>query len=724
MKALKDLYAKNGKKLYVVFVFVWIPLAFIAALLYSARSFSPAGMLAFIQNGFQNERGGTAVFFLRLLLFAAAGELALVLLSPFREAFLAFCFRFRYLIALAFVALAVLLNLNGSSLAAWNAHTGSRVPSDVVFGHPKTIRSDEWATFTPMIASQGFNAYRQMSPLFGGDTNTFIVYGLPSWNIFGILFRPFLNGFLLFGFERGLAFFWSARLAALFLAWFELLRKLTGDKRGLALIGAFIVSFSPIVQWWFAVNGLVEMLIFGPVALLSLDVMMRTEKTGYRLLSAFLLYISGCAFVMTFYPASAVALFLLYLVIAAAFIAGRIKDRTLSDRAKRRGFLLCLLGAVLMIGFTLGIILYQNIDTVQAVLNTDYPGRRVARGGREAYKLFSYWVSPYFPWKEFPRELGNECESATMLDLFPLGFLFAIFVMIRKKKADVFSIALMLLSLFVTVYATIRFPEWLAKLSLLSNSTAGRAIITYELANVIVMIRAMGAYEGKPKFALVIPAAFVYAAFVCFMSFSHYQAFLGKKTLVVSFALAAFLAGALLLYPRIRKLSAAVFIGAALLSGAFVNPLQYGSANIRNTALYAAVQEIRETEPEALWAVEGRDYPITNYLLMTGVRSFNATQVYPRFEVFGKFDPDGKDRSFYNRYAHVSVRLEDAGEETAFELKNPDLFVLHVSPETLYEKGNVSFLLTDRMLEELSAGDLRFELVKEADGHRIYRVLK
>lgn len=54
-----------------------------------------------------------------------------------------------------------------------------------------------------------------------------------------------------------------------------------GDKR-LAVSGAFLVAFAPVVQWWFAINGLVEMLVFGQLSVLLLQKYMTDTRTWVR----------------------------------------------------------------------------------------------------------------------------------------------------------------------------------------------------------------------------------------------------------------------------------------------------------------------------------------------------------------------------------------------------------------------------------------------------------
>lgn len=204
------------------------------------------------------------------------------LLQPFGN----FLYRWRYMVAVTVLFACVLLNLNGSSIGCWNGILADGQDDGLLFGVNRAVRSDEWAVNTPMAFAQYYDpqgAYPYFGQVMrGAITDSFIVYGQPVWDI-AVLFRPFHWGYLLLGAERGLSFFWCARLIALFMVTFELSMLLTNRKRVLSLASALLIAFSSQVQWWFAVNGLVEMLVFGQLAVLIVHYFMLTKKYGREL---------------------------------------------------------------------------------------------------------------------------------------------------------------------------------------------------------------------------------------------------------------------------------------------------------------------------------------------------------------------------------------------------------------------------------------------------------
>ena len=141
------------------------------------------------------------------------------------------------IIAIIILLICVLFELNGSSIGCWQNFLNTGVEkSNVIFGKSRRVRADEWATFTPMMFSQKLDGFHYISSLIrGGNTDVFIVYGLPVLNILQI-FRPFQIGFLVLGSSRGLSFYWLSRFLLLFLVSFEFGMIYTKKNKNLSFI--------------------------------------------------------------------------------------------------------------------------------------------------------------------------------------------------------------------------------------------------------------------------------------------------------------------------------------------------------------------------------------------------------------------------------------------------------------------------------------------------------
>ncbi|MCI2182207.1 MAG: hypothetical protein LKK52_05700, partial [Bifidobacterium psychraerophilum] len=302
-----------------------------------------------------------------------------------------FLHRRRFLIGALIIALFVILNINNSSLGYWDVILGKPAGNGLVFGTPRSIRSDEFIVNTPLAFSQRYNGYAYFSTLFGNrTTDMFIIKDAPVWTAAEI-FRPFHWGYLLLGSERGLAFYSSARLVVLFLVsyqFFLLITKSGGQQnelgesqparehRGLSLIGAALVACAPVVQWWYAVNGLVEMIIATFLSVLLFSLYLRTHQGWKRFALGLGIMLCAGMFILTLYPAWQIPLIFILLILVAWLIVthwGTIAMRPW-DWAS-------VVVTLLVFSALLLTVLRSSLPTIQATMNTVYPGSRESNGG-------------------------------------------------------------------------------------------------------------------------------------------------------------------------------------------------------------------------------------------------------------------------------------------------------------------------------------------------------
>ena len=216
-------------------------------------------------------------------------------------------YRFRYVFALVVLALCVIFELNGSSIAEWGAYLGYPIGDrGILIGTSRGIRGDEYATLTPLMLSQYHGesaAFSYFSEIVRGtSTDVFMEYGAPVRDL-AVLFRPFQWGFLFLSAAKGFSFWWCSRAIALLVGSFELGMLITGRNRKLSVIYTALVFFSPVVAWWFAVNGLVEMLALGQIFIVLLDRLLSTSDAVIKkVVLAVTMAICGGGYIFTMYP--------------------------------------------------------------------------------------------------------------------------------------------------------------------------------------------------------------------------------------------------------------------------------------------------------------------------------------------------------------------------------------------------------------------------------------
>ena len=656
----------------------------------------------------------TLVKSLLLIIVLAAGIfLALSLTEKSRNAL----FTHRYHLAVILFLLCVIFGLNGSSADMWHIYMESGESANLA-GTARLYRTDEWALFTPMSLSQYTNsngAFTQMNPVFRGtDTDMLLVYGQPVWDI-ATIFRPFFWGYLLLPKSQGIAWFWCGRLLMLLMTSFEFGRLLTDDKRGYAVCYALLVSFSPWVQWWFSINGLVEMLIACQFSVLLFEKYLRTDNHVLRGLYTGLILLSAGSFLMAFYPA--------WMVPIAYIILGLILWVTFKNRQKIVRIKAVDIGtsAILLILFSLILwhIWVVSGDSIKLMLNTAYPGKRavLCGGGAEPY------VSRYIDslWYSFntsairSEEALCVCDRAQMLCFWPFPEVLALWVMIRQKKADPGVVILLFLSLFFLAFILLPLPASL----FLSMVGTARLTCVLSFLEVILLFRIIG-FVSRP-FRLPSMACIILPTLIGAFIYNHKfcDSFISPLFYIITFV--AF-SGFLFLFLLALQHKKAMFwllsvtLGLTYFSGFLVNPIRRGIDDVQETALVQTIRNINETE-SGLWAVIS-GYPYNNIPVLADAACLNSTNIYPNLELWKRLDPEEENEAVYNRYAHICLKLKEVGEPE-FRLIQDDYFELTLTEEDLSSLG-VSYVLT--ISGEDGLLDQKYTPIAEYGSFSVYRL--
>lgn len=619
-------------------------------------------------------------------------------------------YQYRWGIGIAVIAICTLLKVHGSSIgivAEWL--TGA--DTSRLWLQSRGVRSDEFVAYTQMALSQANSGFRWFSNTWGySPSDMFIVYGQPIWNIV-TLFRPFSAGYLLFGPEYGLSFYWSSRLIVCWLVSFEFGRILTNDEKKLSAAYACLIALSPLVHWWFSVNELVEMLVFGQGAIVLFHVYIREDRADRvrRLLKKAVLVLglmlcSG-GYVLSFYPAWMVPFFYVFFACGVSFIL----ENRFSIHIRIEDVVLFLLGVVLLL-CSMAYIYSVSKGTIQAVMNTVYPGKRTFLGGPEdnVIHLFRGWSS--WVWTFAGHE--NPCESVDFISFFPLGIFMSAVVLFCEKKRDIWLILLNLISVFLIIYLVFGMPEFVAKITLMQFSTI-RAVNAVGMLQLIALVRAMSISRHRiSRYGILLANSIVILAVV--FTFYHSGSFLPPALRGIVLIIALGITNIILLYNKNRGqldlfLAFAVLIG--IVGGVFVNPVSSGLGNIFHSDVLQVVRSINN-EDEGTWAVNG-PLAFSNLPATVGAKSITALATYPDnqlWETLGLTDEESE--KIWNRYAHIEMKIAD---ETRIELRQADIITLYITLEDLRRLG-VKYILS---FEDVD-GDLPCLYVRESV--HIYRL--
>ena len=614
-------------------------------------------------------------------------------------------YKYRFVLSFLLLIMLVSFKISGSSMGCWKLFLGDG-ESGIRLGEPRVWRSDEWGTLTPLCFRQQYNtlgAYNRYSQTLGSIlTDNMLVYGQPSWDIL-TLFRPFYWGYLFFGSERGLSWFWCSRLIVLFLSWFELGMLITDGQKKLSVMLAVCVSFAPFLQWWFAINGLVEMLIYGACFVLGSNYLVSRAFNPRKIAVAVGMAVCAVGYVLTFYPTWMVPVAWGFVPLFLWVVIWKF-DRKVLRRVDVVPWLLIFV--ITAAGLT--VLAVTSWDVIKAELNSVYPGNAPSSSGGTGL----WWMMKY-PISLVSRFSMNELivENSSIICFAPAGFILALWVIIKEKKKDPLLILLLGINLFLAWYYCVGIPKWLAKMLLLSfvNSNRGPQVLGF--LRLTLFVRAVALKEKAPKRWLAALAAVISSAVPMRLALGftkyepgglRYEYFDTAEKILVVWAILA-VVFYLLYRARKSKYTMAVLgvCTVVLASSIWINPVAKGVPEITKSETMQQIRDLVKEDPQAIWLVVDMAYPATNIPAMAGADCLNTTQTYPQKTRWEMLDQEGEYEDIYNRYCHIRASL---GSKTMLELVSTDYVEVTLSPEEL-KKLNIRYIVsTNDFDEKIAAG--------------------
>ena len=609
-------------------------------------------------------------------------------------------YKYRFVLSFLLLILLVSLKISGSSMGCWKLFLGDG-ESGIRLGEPRVWRSDEWGTLTPLCFRQQYNtlgAYNRYSQTLGSIlTDNMLVYGQPSWDIL-TLFRPFYWGYLFFGSERGLSWFWCSRLIVLFLSWFELGMLITDGQKKLSVMLSICVSFAPFLQWWFAINGLVEMLIYGACFVLGSNYLVSHAFNPRKIAVAVGMAVCAVGYVLTFYPTWMVPVAWGFVPLFLWVVIWKFNRKVL-----RRVDVMPWLLIFVITAAGLTILAVTSWDVITAELNSVYPGNAPLSSGGTGL----WWMMKY-PISLVSRFSMNELivENSSIICFAPAGFILALWVIIKEKKKDPLLILLLGINLFLAWYYCVGIPKWLAKMLLLSfvNSNRGPQVLGF--LRLTLFVRAVALKEKAPKRWLAALAAVISSAVPMRLALGftkyepgglRYEYFDTAEKIVVVWAI---LAVVFYLLYRARKSNYTMAVlgvcTVVLASSIWINPVAKGVPEITKSETMQQIRDLVKEDPQAIWLAVDMAYPATNIPAMAGADCLNTTQTYPQKTRWEMLDKEGEYEDIYNRYCHIRASL---GSKTMLELVSTDYVEVTLSPEDL-KKLNIRYIVSTNDFDE------------------------
>lgn len=623
-------------------------------------------------------------------------------------------YRLRYVLGAIFFLLCVILEVHGSSINIY-AH---------IFGHPeldadllgkfRSIRSDEWIVFTPFAFAQYFADFSLINDIIrAAPTNMFMIYGQAVEHL-AMIFRPAQLGYLFLDQGSGLAFFWVSRLVILFLVSFEFAKKILSANRRLSLLYAVMVTFSPLAQWWWAVNFIAEILAAGQGLVVCWKIYFERQNSRQRFFfAAGFLWCAGI-YILSMYPAWQVPFgwtFLLCLIAVTVDSEGVLQ-------ILRRDKIFWLVGVIVMLA-PIFHVLYISRDVIEIIRATEYPGSRFMLGGGfplTAHLL--YGVSALVPFSDIDvTGITNRCEAASFFSAAPLGLIIFAIVTVRRNQFDLMMTLLVILSGVFALWEAIGFPAWLCKITMLGMATDNRVRIVLDFLQMLILFRGLSLIElnfSRAVKIFIAAAISIVAVYFARDLFGEWMS-AGKIFCMAAFNFAAvyFFAG------RLINLRVGILIAMMIFIGGTINPIAHGVDVIYKMPVGQKISELVARD-KSLWLVEDDGVQRNDFPIMFGAPTVNSVNVYPALDRWKKLDPNGENLPIYNRYAHITITMTD--RPTEFHLNQIDYFTLRLNSADLPKLDARYILSPHGDLEKFSTAAVKIRKLYEDAGNYIYKV--
>ncbi len=621
-----------------------------------------------------------------------------------------FVYKYRYYISLLVIAVCVLFQIHGSSINELNIFNVNHNP---LLGISRPIRADEYDINTLLAFSQYPNHFGYFSDIIRAtSTDMFIVFGQAVLDI-AVIFRPFNIGYLFLNPAMGLSFFWVSRFVILALVSFEMGMLLTNKNKTLALAYAFLIALSPLIQWWFAINGLVEQLIFGQLSVILINFYMNTQDYIKRIFYAFLMIISVGSFLVAFYPSWQIP-FAYVFVLMAVWIF--LKNRT-GFYYNKKDFCIIVVSLVIFSLISLHI-LNNSLETIKLIMNSAYPGGEVFNGGGGWEYFVSYVPSVLFPFQEINLPL-NVVEHSVFFDFFPIPLIISLIVLFKQKTKDKLLIGLLLLYVLFIVFYFIPLPDPIISITLRDHIKTLRLFTVVSFISVLILIRSLASLEKIGNKKLLVIFSIILAAMMVYSSKLYFVNYYVKWMLVALFILYSVIFTSIFLAHnnKGKKIFLICIMCISLIAGGLVNPIDQGADVVFNNDFAHEVTHIVNEDPNANWLAQSMSI---NYLTAFGAKTVNSIELYPDLDKWHQLDVDNKSEEIYNRHAHVVVDLVN-DSNTSFELVSANIMLVKLNVNDL-SKLNVSYIASANNLEELNNGNVTFNKIYDAGTCKIYRV--
>lgn len=624
-----------------------------------------------------------------------------------------------------------LFQISGTSSGYYHGvFEGSTKDKRLVLGQPRSIRSDEWLVNNQMMVAQKSDNFERINKNIGNGVDMSLLIDVPhkDWSI---IFKPHNLGFFVLPFDNAFAFRWWLMAYLLIMSCYLFVVTLLPGRRLFGALISLTLFFSPLVQWWYLYGtlGSLYYCLFGGVVLIKLFESRRLAHAA--IWGGLLAYLATC-FVLVLYPPFQIPCALVMFAFVAGYLLYKFKTLAWSEIWKK---LLIIAGAVVVTGVILLAFFAGRQNVIQTVKNTDYPGVRNTLSGTHDGKndtnfgLLKTFSAPLAFGLQNDKKGANFYTNQSEASSFILiNFIFAPFVLLAlykkgRKHWTLNDYLFIATSAILVLFAIRSFTPFfnLPFKFLLLNQVQNERLLPGLMLLCIIQIILLGNIKEK----IVSKKEAIFAAVVGFALFAdgsvvmanRFPIFKPSMFLIIAVNAAVGLVIYLILQKKGYVWGLALFLVINVLSTFSVNPLY---AKSQPESLETIISQVKNNYPDQKeWAVF--DQLITeNVPLMAGKPALTGVQPYPQLDLWHTLDLNSKEKSEYNRYAHVIFTVAKFPDGGRFSNPQPDVLLVSFDCEMAKKIPNFGHVLSTPVIDVSSFSCLKEKQVIELPEYKLH----
>jgi hypothetical protein len=522
----------------------------------------------------------------------------------------------------------------------------------LILGRPRTIRSDEFAHFTPWtqaVVKNNFERYNANS-IYKEDFRTVFPMPILDW---AIIFKPAMWLYFITKPETAFSFYWYFSMACSLFGWAMLLKKLGFDD--VISIGAsFIIFFSSFVQYWWTNNS--GTFAFFPIVILAFLYFM--ESPGVKQ-SLFFFWISTVWLLALFYPP---------FIIELGFV-GFVIILTNTDKFEIKKII-----SVLTLGISsVGLAGWYLKDELISISQSPLQGLRVLSGGSMPIRQFASHFLPFINYSNYESLIGsNICEMSVVGSILCFSIFFI--TPFKNSKGNLpdtyFRKQTILLLGLILIICWELFPisPTLGRLFLWDRIAPHRMGYASGVLLILIILFTLKKFHVRINFLRCISAGLVYLILFIILKFSKtHQIGLDEISVFTVFGLG--LLCTLFFQERLNIISSSVGVKRILVIAAAVpnilvfggfNPLQSTKTIFEKpkTLVLEKLDIILEQQGGEILAVPNDWGFVGATLIGCGYPSVTHAMFAPHLKLWQKYFPNIEEKKFreiFLRSAHIVV---------------------------------------------------------------------